>query len=73
MLDQTTAGDTPADTALPPKMITVKACAALLGVSDDTVHRRLTAKKLRGKKISARLTLIYADSVTEFLASCPDR
>ena len=54
-------------------MITVKACAALLGVSDDADHRRLTAKKLRGKKVSARLTLIYADSVTESLASCPDR
>jgi hypothetical protein len=69
-----TAGVSPAaDTASPPRMITVKRCALLLGVSTDTVHRRLTAGKLRGKRMSARLTLIFADSVTEFLNSCPDR
>ena len=74
MFDDTTtnAGISPADTALP-KMNKVEACAEMLGVSESTVHRMLTAKKLRGKTPSKRLTLVYADSVSEYLASCPDR
>jgi hypothetical protein len=73
MFDDSNAGEPPADAALPPKMIKAKTCAAMLDIHVSTVHRRLTAGKLRGKKVSARLTLIYLDSVTEYLNSCPDR
>jgi hypothetical protein len=73
MFDDSNAGEPPADTALPTKMIKAKTCAAMLDIHVSTVHRRLTAGKLRGKKVSARLTLIYLDSVTEYLNSCPDR
>jgi hypothetical protein len=45
----------------------------MLDIHVSTVHRRLTAGKLRGKKVGARLTLIYMDSVTEYLNSCPNR
>ena len=45
----------------------------MLGVCERTVHRMLTAKKLRGKTPTKRLTLFYADSVSEYLANCPDR
>lgn len=73
MFDDSNAGEPPADAALSPKMIKAQTCAAMLDIHVSTVHRRLTAGKLRGKKVSARLTLIYVDSVTEYLNSCPDR
>jgi hypothetical protein len=45
----------------------------MLSVSTSTVHRKLTAKLLRGKTIGPRITLVETASVFEYLATCPDR
>ena len=69
MFDDTTtnAGISDDDAALE-KMNKVEACAEMLGVSESTVHRMLTAKKLRGRRRRASVpqTLVYADSVSEY-------
>ena len=69
----TTAGISPADAALPLKMLTVQRVVALRDRSESTVHRLRRAKKLRGKRMSVRGTMAYADCVTAFINSCPDR
>jgi len=56
-----------------PTYITVKAVAKMLSVSTSTVHRKLSAKLLRGKTIGPRITLVETASVFEYIATCPDR
>ena len=55
-----------------PVFATVRRITADYGLSKATVHRKLTEKKIRGKK-AGRITLVEVRSLIEYLASLPDR
>jgi hypothetical protein len=50
----------------------VKAIIAEYGLSKSTLHRKLTAWLIKGKKIG-RTTLVDVASVLVYLANCPDQ
>ena len=55
-----------------PAYAPVKAIIAEYGLSKSTLHRKLTAGQIKGKKIG-RSTLIDVASLRDYLATCPNR